>query len=270
MAQDSPPSIITLLTDFGHEDAYVGVMKGVALGINPTARLVDLTHMIPAQDVTRAALILRSAVSFFPARTIHVAVVDPGVGSTRAALLIQTPDGFLIGPDNGVLSLAAKRRQPYAAYRLENQAFFRQPVSQTFHGRDIFAPVAAHLSAGVDPADFGPAAESIVELALPEPDVTADGVRGEVIYVDRFGNLITNLDSAALDGFRGRSLSVTIGSNAVAGPVTAYAAVEEGTPLALIGSWSVLEIAIRNGNAAERLGARPGTPVTVTARDSRP
>jgi S-adenosylmethionine hydrolase len=206
---------------------------------------------------------------YFPPETIHVAVVDPGVGSTRRALLIRTAAGYLIGPDNGVLSLAAKTSSPYCVYSIENDKFFRHPVSQTFHGRDIFAPVAAHLSNGIAPGDFGPEIGSMVELDIPAPIADAAGVRGEVVYVDHFGNLVTNIDSIALAAFHGHALSVNIGSNAVAGPVTAYAAVDEGTPVALIGSWSVLEIAVRNGDAAKALGAGPGTPVSVTKREAK-
>lgn len=261
--------IITLLTDFGLEDAYVGLMKGVILGINPSVRLVDLTHAVEPQDVMRAALILRSAVGYFPPGTIHVAVVDPGVGSARRALLIRSAAGFLIGPDNGVLSLAAKQLGSFTAYAIENRKLFRHPVSQTFHGRDIFAPSAAHLGNGVAAEDFGPVVNAIVELQIPAPVADSTSVRGEVVYVDRFGNLVTNIDEQALAAFRGRTLSVSIGSKAVAGPATAYAAVEAGTPVALIGSWSVLEIAVRNGHAAQALGADVGTPVTVTLKDSK-
>jgi len=261
--------VISLLTDFGLEDAYVGVMKGVVLGINPNVQLVDLTHAIAPQDVQRAALILRSAVSYFPPGTVHVAVVDPGVGSARRALLMRTPKAFLIGPDNGVLSLAAQQLRPFTAYAIENDKFFHHPVSQTFHGRDIFAPVAAHLSAGVAADAFGPTINSIVELDLPAPVTEADGVRGEVVYVDRFGNLVTNIDTAALTVFHGRALSVSIGARVIAGPATAYTAVAAGTPVALIGSWSMLEIAVRDGHAARTLGAGPGTAVRIDARDSR-
>ena len=263
------PPLITLLTDFGHEDAYVGVMKGVVLGINPAARLVDLTHEIAPQDILRAALVLRSAVAFFPPRTIHLAVVDPGVGSRRRALLIRTPSGDFVGPDNGVLSLAARQAGSYSAHVIEDERFFRHPVSQTFHGRDVFAPAAAHLSTGLEADAFGPATDSIVELDVPAAAADSCGVNGQVIYVDRFGNLLTNIDATALSAFRGQALSVNIGTKAVAGPVTAYAAVDEGAPVALIGSWSTLEIAVRNGNAAKALGAGPGTPVTVRLRDSR-
>lgn len=261
--------IITLLTDFGVDDAYVGLMKGVILGINPAARIVDLTHAVPPQDVMRAALILRSAVDFFPPGTIHVAVVDPGVGSERQPLLVGTEHAFFLGPDNGVLSLATRQGRRVRAHLLQEQRYFRTPLSQTFHGRDLFAPAAAHISLGVDPADLGPPVDAITELGLPQPEISGAAVHGEVIYVDRFGNLVTNIDRALLSGFPRVSLSVSIDGTAVAGPVTSYAAVAEGTPLALIGSWNVLEVAIRNGNAARALRAGLGTPVTVTMRAAR-
>lgn len=256
--------IITLLTDFGTSDAFVGIMKGVILGINPEVRIVDLTHAVPPQQVLPAALLLRTAVPFFPPETIHVAVVDPGVGSARRALLIETAHGQLVGPDNGVLSLAAAQVGRRVARHLTNEAFFRSPVSQTFHGRDVFAPVAAHLSRGADPQACGPVAEAIVELALPALQRSSQRLTGEVVYADRFGNLVTNIDADTLATFPVRTVSVSINGTQVAGPVSAYAAVAPGTPLAIVGSWGVLEIAVRNGSAADAFAAGPGTPVTVS------
>lgn len=258
-----PSPIITLLTDFGVSDAFAGVMKGIILDINPDARIVDLTHAVPPQQVLPAALILRSAVPFFPADTIHVAIVDPGVGSERRALVIETVHGLLVGPDNGVLSLAAPLVERHMVRQITNESFFRRPVSQTFHGRDIFAPVAAHLANGVDPQQFGPAVDAIVELALPPLRRTPTALCGEVIYVDHFGNLVTNIDAEALYSFPVQAVSVSINGTQVAGPLTAYAAVPPGTLLAIMGSWGVLEIAVRNGSAAETCAAGPGTPVTV-------
>ena len=176
---------------------------------------------------------------------------------------IETPHGFLVGPDNGVLSLAAAVLGCRQVRLIENAEFFRQPVSQTFHGRDIFAPVAAHLSRGVAPDTLGPRIDSIVELTVPEPRSSASGVRGEVIYVDHFGNLLTNIDADALAHFPVQRVSVSIDGKPVAGPVNAYAAVPEGTALAIVGSWGVVEIAVRNGSAAQTFAAGPGTPVTV-------
>lgn len=253
--------IITLLTDFGTTDAFVGIMKGVILSINPDARIVDLTHAVAPQQVLPAALLLRSAVPFFPPQTIHVAVVDPGVGSARRALLVETPHGLLVGPDNGVLSLAAGAER--IVRHITATALFRHPVSRTFHGRDIFAPVAAHLSRGTGPSACGPEIDTMGELAVPAVERSLRMITGAVVYVDHFGNLLTNIDAEALAAFTGRTLSVSIDRTRVAGPVEMYTAVAPGLPLAIVGSWGVLEIAVRNGSAAERFAAGPGTPVTV-------
>jgi S-adenosyl-L-methionine hydrolase (adenosine-forming) len=260
--------LITLLTDFGTQDAYVGIMKGVILGIHPEARIVDLTHAIPPQAIVPAALALRSAAGFFPAGTVHVAVVDPGVGSPRRPLLVETDGGMLVGPDNGVLALAATALGRRTIRAIENEQFFRHPVSQTFHGRDVFAPVAAHLARGVEPPRIGPVIGSMVELSVPAVRRTDSGLAGEVVYVDHFGNLVTNIDAAALARFPAPSVSVTINGEWVAGPVTAYAAVPEGSPLAIVGSWGMMEIAVCNGSAARRFAAGPGTPVTVVVESS--
>ena len=258
-----PSGLITLLTDFGTDDTFVGVMKGVILGINADARLVDLTHAVPPQRVMAGALLLRSAVEFFPRGTIHLAVVDPGVGSTRRPILIETDSGLLIGPDNGVLCPAAALMGRRTARLIANDEFFRHPVSQTFHGRDLFAPVAAHLSRGVSPEAFGPGLDSVMELEVPMPQRTDSAISGEVVHVDHFGNLVTNISADALARFPARKVSVTISGTPIAGPVSAYAVVPEGSPLAIVGSWGTLEIAVRNGSAVSMFAAGPGTPVTV-------
>jgi len=258
-----PPSIITLLSDFGTTDAFVGIMKGVILSIHPTVRIVDLTHAVPPQQVLPAAVLLRSAVPFFPPQAIHVAVVDPGVGSARRALLIDTAHGLFVGPDNGVLSLAAPPASRRTVRHITNETLFRQPVSRTFHGRDVFAPVAAHLSRGADPQACGPVIDTIAELAVPAAHWSARRIAGEVVYVDHFGNLVTNIAADALAAFTVSTLSVSIHRTRVAGPVEMYTAVAPGLPLAIVGSWGVLEIAVRNGSAAAMFAAGPGTPVTV-------
>jgi len=265
-----PSGIITLLTDFGTADAFVGTMKGVILGINRDVQIVDLTHAVPPQQILPAALILRSAVPFFPTRTTHVAVVDPGVGSTRRPIVIEAEAGYLVGPDNGVLSLAAAAVGRRQVRVIDNAQCFRHPVSQTFHGRDIFAPAAAHLAGGGAAEVLGPPIESIVELTVPAPTDTAYGLHGEVIHIDHFGNLLTNIDAGALARFTVQGVSVSINGEAVAGPVNAYAAVPEGTPLAIVGSWGVVEIAVRNGSAAETFAAGLGTPVTVAVESRNP
>jgi hypothetical protein len=255
--------IITLLSDFGTRDAYVGVMKGVALGVCPTARLVDLTHAVPPQAVPLGALLLRSAVDYFPDGTVHLAVVDPGVGSARDPVLVVTARALLVGPDNGLLAPSAAALGVRAVHRLERDEFFRRPVSRTFHGRDVFAPVAAHLAAGTPPDAFGPPLSGLQPLDLPEPQVQAAAVHGEVVYVDHFGNLITNITAAALASFRAQNLSVRIAEMNLSPLATSYAAVAPGAALALIGSWGTLEVAVRDGSAAAQLRSGLATRVTV-------
>jgi hypothetical protein len=255
--------IITLLTDFGTRDAYVGIMKGVALGICPAAQLVDLTHDVPPQAVRVGALLLRHAVDFFPGGTVHLAVVDPGVGSARQPVLVVGERAFLVGPDNGLLAPAAAALGVRAVHQLVRDEFFRRPVSQTFHGRDVFAPVAAHLAAGTPPHAFGPELPELQALDLPEPRVEAGAVHGEVVYVDRFGNLVTNIPAAALASFHPQRLSVRIGDVTLSPLAPTYAAVAPGAPAALVGSWRTLEVAVRDGNAADQLRAGITTRVTV-------
>jgi hypothetical protein len=255
--------IITLLTDFGTRDAYVGIMKGVALGICPAARLVDLTHEVPPQAVALGALLLRSAVDYFPDGTVHLAVVDPGVGGTRVPVLVETARAVLVGPDNGLLVPAAAALGIRAIRRLARDDFFRHPVSDTFHGRDVFAPVAAHLAAGTPPDACGPAWPGLVPLDMPEPHTEAGAVHGEVVYVDRFGNLVTNIPATALTAFPAQSLSVRIAGMTLSPLVSTYAAVASGAPLALVGSWRMLEVAVRDGSAADHLQAGIATRVVV-------
>ncbi len=258
-----PSGLITLLTDFGIQDAYVGVMKGVILSVNPAARIVDLTHEVPPQDVIKGAFLLRSAAAYFPDGTVHVAVVDPGVGTERRPVVVVTKRAFLVGPDNGLLTPSAAVLGVREVRRLEQSEFFRHPVSQTFHGRDVFAPVAAHLAAGVSPDRLGPIAPALQPLCLPEPRRECGAIHGEVLYVDRFGNLITNVPAAQLAAYPPSAVCVSIAGVSIAAIASSYAAVPRGAPLAVIGSAGLLEIAVRDGNAAEELGAGVGTPITV-------
>jgi S-adenosylmethionine hydrolase len=292
---DSLPIILT--TDFGTADVYVGIMKGVILTINPKATIVDLTHQIQPQNIRQAAFILRASLRFFPPQAIHVVVVDPGVGTDRRALLVVTPTARFLAPDNGVLShvipsLMALPNQGEArgeptpsgvslrapvppgcsAYQLTNPQYWLQPISDTFQGRDIFAPVAAHLSLGVPPASLGSPMNDLLWLATPEPDHQGNAVQGEVIYIDRFGNLVTNLSLQQLaragiesapaqilveiKGRRIGKLSRTFHEED--GEVT-------GRLLALISSYGYLEIAVRDGSAAVELGVSIGEPVYVRA-----
>lgn len=251
--------LVTLTTDFGLADPFVGIMKGVIATRAPDVRIVDVSHGVPPQDVLAGALVLRHAVDWFPPRSVHVAVVDPGVGSARRALAVEIDAGILVGPDNGVLSLAFAdgiRR----AVALTEERFFLPKRSHTFHGRDVFAPVAAALAGGTDLDALGPRIDDPVRLALPA--IRRDGTRlhGEVIYVDHFGNLVTNVAATALPGDAG---PVSIAGVTLPRVDAAYADVDPGEPVAVVNSWGLLEIAVRDGSARAVLDADVGTPISV-------
>ena len=256
--------IITLTTDFGYRDPFVGIMKGVIHGISPGATIVDLTHGVAAQDVTGGALALAAAVDYFPDGTVHVAVVDPGVGSRRRPLLVETDRACYVGPDNGLLSLAAGRQRLIRVVHLSNADYHLGPTSATFHGRDVFAPAAAHLSAGVPPEKLGPTVESFESLAVPEPQRQDGGaIAGEVIYIDGFGNLTTNIRREDLETVDPSRADVRIGDHVIRGLSPNYASAGAGNYLALINSWGHLEISRCDGSARSGLGARVGTRVLL-------
>lgn len=256
-------ALVALTTDFGTDDPFVGIMKGVLATRAPGVPVIDVTHGVPPQAVRIGALVLAQAVPFFPAGTIHVAVVDPGVGSARRALCIETSQAILVGPDNGVLSLAAPADSVRSIVQLTETRFFLSPVSASFHGRDVFAPVAAALATGTPPAALGPSIDDPVRIELPAPARIGGGLRGEVLYVDRFGNLCTNVGGAALDAFPRARLSITLRGGRVVGIASSYAAVGPGALVAIVNSFGFLEIAVRDGSAAARLGARVGDVVEV-------
>ena len=249
-------AVITLLTDFGLADTYVGQMKGAILAIAPGARLVDLTHAVPPQDVTAGAFLLWSAVEAFAPRTVHLAVVDPGVGSTRRAIAIRSRRGdVFVGPDNGLLFPAVECLGGIdLAIELTERSYWRPGPSTTFHGRDIFGPVAAHVANGVPLQSLGRPTADVHQLHLPQPR----GLQGEVIHVDAFGNLITNLPAASLPPH----FQVLVHGRAVQAAQT-YTAVEPGELLALVGSAGLLEISARDASAARLTGATRATPVHV-------
>ena len=255
--------IITFTTDFGRRDWFVGTMKGVVLGISPEAVLVDLTHEISPGDIRAGAFSLAAGCRFFPPGTIHVAVVDPGVGSARKAIGVRTSDYFFLGPDNGVLSWALKHETVASVHLLENHSLFRQPLSRTFHGRDLFAPVAAHLLRGVPLREFGPPLNDFVRLDWPEPRCSGRVVEGAVVYLDRFGNGITNIDAAAMAMFQSRQAAVFAGRKRLCPVADCYAAVSAGLAVAVLGSSGFLEVAVNGGNAALRLGLKVGSKLTV-------
>jgi S-adenosylmethionine hydrolase len=258
--------LIALLSDFGTREAYVGVMKGVILALAPEARLVDLTHEIAPQAVSEAAYTLVSAVDYFPSQTIFCCVVDPGVGSERRALAVQLAltrsSAVVVCPDNGLLTpLLARVRQ---AVVLDNPRYHLVPVSATFHGRDIFAPAAAHLARGVPLGELGSplSPEALVRLEWPEPQVQDDGFRAHVIHVDRFGNLITNLPGDWLSPPWER-WEVRLAAQRIRGIRRTYAEVAPGEALAYVGSGGYLELAVRQGSARDAWGADVGTDLEV-------
>jgi S-adenosylmethionine hydrolase len=266
-SRSRPP--LALLTDFGYRDHYVGAMKGVIASIAPDASVIDITHGIPAQSIVAGAIALRESWRYFPPRTIFLAVVDPGVGTARAPIAIDTRAGArFVGPDNGVLWLAASEAGIKRIVKLTSTRHRLTSVSATFHGRDIFAPAAAYLSRGTPLASLGPSIRSIEKIDLPHPVQSSRELRGEVIYVDGFGNLVTNIDrerAADFDAsFHHKSLSVRIKlGRAAIRIVDTYAALPKGAPLATFGSFGLLEIAIRDGNAAAHFGAGAGSSVSV-------
>jgi S-adenosylmethionine hydrolase len=316
--------IITLTTDFGVADGYVGTMKGVILGIVPDARLVDISHEITPQNVRQAAYVLYTAYPFFPLYTVHLAVVDPGVGGTRRPIALRTPVGYFVGPDNGILSYVMACEPVEALVELADPRYRLPHVSHTFHGRDVFAPAAAHLAAGIPIAALGPPVADPVTFPPPRLEVGPDGITGEVLHADRFGNVITSIgrlewseeelllgpafqrvgireqgagigdqgsgigdqgsgsgDQGAGSGglsarsgqgeveggervrFRATEAVVVVAGQEIAGVRRTYAEAAPGETLALVGSQGHLEIAVREGSAAHRLGLRPGDQVLV-------
>jgi S-adenosylmethionine hydrolase len=255
--------IITLLTDFGLKDTYVASMKGVVLGICPQARLVDISHLVPPQDVRAGAFLLASACRDFPAGTIHLAVIDPGVGTERRGLAIRSDECFFVGPDNGLFSWVLQEASEWEAFSLERPAYWRTTVSKTFHGRDIFAPTAAHLAMGLPIEDLGPPCQP--QMASWAKTVkTGEELLGEIIHIDHFGNAVTNVHRGLFEGFvSGSGAAVAIGNMTIPSIVDTYGSREPGALIALIGSSNFLEIAVTQGDASKAFGLRRGDPVSV-------
>ncbi len=258
--------VIALMTDFGSRDHYVAAMKGIILQINPKVTLVDITHEIASQDVFHGAFVLRQAVPCFPPETIFVGVVDPTVGTPRRVLAARYNSRTVIAPDNGLLTLLHRDADLQEIRIVENRRFFASSLSSTFHGRDIFAPVAAHISRGVSLDHLGPVADHIEILDLARPRLNDDGtLDGEVMLIDHFGNLITNISMVDVSAARTprHHLEVSVGPHHV-GPIrTTYDDVANGQPVALIGSTRMLEIAVNRGNAAQILGVTRGDAVSL-------
>ncbi len=253
---------ITLLTDFGVTDAYVGVMKGVILDIVSEVTLVDLTHSVSPQGIREASFLLSTAIDYFPAGTVHLVVVDPGVGGERRPIAVQAEGAFFVAPDNGVLSMALERRPAETIVHLTNSDYWLPQVSATFHGRDIFAPVAAHLAQGVPISELGTLTHESVRLPIAKPTRQPDGsIRGQVQHIDRFGNCITNV---SVDVLTNRAVPIIkIAGRRIRGISSTYAAVKPGQIVSLIGSTGFLEISIRDGSAADQLSVRVSDPVVI-------
>jgi S-adenosyl-L-methionine hydrolase (adenosine-forming) len=259
-------AIITLTTDFGTRDAYVAEMKGVILDIAAAAThavdLVDVTHEVAAHDVTEGALALEAAAPFFPTGSIHLAVVDPGVGTARRGLVVQTERATFVGPDNGLFTPFVEPAAGWRAYELTATEYRLRSVSRTFHGRDVFAPAAAHLAAGVPPDRFGARVLDPVRLSWPTVRAVRGAVAGAVLHIDRFGNLITSIRAEALPELT-RDMRIRVGGRPLS-LVGTYGDLEPGQAGALLGSSGRLEVAVREGNAAAHFKARRGTPVVVS------
>lgn len=286
------PLLLTLTTDFGTADPYVGVMKGVILGINPRASIIDISHDISPQSILQASFIIGGSHPFFPEGTVHVVVVDPGVGTSRDPLLLVTPRASFVAPDNGVLSHVIRQGfafnegmgesgpspghteracpepaervalpNEYLAYRLTNAEYWLHPVSSTFHGRDIFAPVAAHLSSGAPPHLLGRQVDQIRCLAVSEPSWDDNSLVGRVAHIDRFGNLISDIPAALLPG--DGAMTIEVKGHRIQGLASSYA--EGGWLLAVVGSYGTLEVSVKNGNAALALDAKVGDLVSFIA-----
>jgi S-adenosylmethionine hydrolase len=271
-AKNTPKAIITLLSDFGVRDEYVACLKGVILGLNPRVVLVDLSHEVPPQHIRSGAFLLAAAAPYFPPGTIHLAVVDPGVGTGRRALAARGRGQLWVGPDNGLFHLVFfGQTTDLEVVSLENPAYFLPQVSATFHGRDLFAPVAAHLSLGVDLRRLGPVITDPVRLPWPEPVLSPEVLRGEIIHVDRFGNLVSNIPAALFRTWRqGEDFRLRAGPLVLTRLRSTYGEAAPGEMLALAGSHGYVEIACAGGGAAARLKAGLGLPVEIRRGESPP
>ena len=252
--------IIALLTDFGTKDYFVGAMKGAILRINSNVKIVDITHEITPQNILEASFTLRACYRNFPPETIFVCVVDPGVGSSRRAILVETEAYFFVAPDNGLLSFVFDESESFSVFELTNEKFFAANISATFHGRDLFAPVAAHLSHGVKPKEFGAAISDFKRFAETKPKLTSKNeTQAEIIHIDRFGNLITNLKRADLP----ENFALGVGAKRIEKLRKYFAEAEESEVFMIFGSADFLEIAAFQDSAKELLKAKTGQKITV-------
>jgi len=257
--------IITLTTDYGTSDHLVGVMKGVILSINPEVNIVDITHSVLAHDILDGALAIGEAYKYFPPKTIHVVVVDPGVGTERRPILVAADQHYLVAPDNGVLSSVYDQTEALYVWNVISEHYFRNPISKTFHGRDVFAPIAAWLSKSWQTSAFGEPITDFVRFNIPKPKATGNTVKGVVLRVDQFGNLVTNLKAEDVPAFAAADGKFTIraGNAVVKKVVPTFAEGPAGEAVGIIGSSGYLEISVNKANAAKTLGVARGAEVTV-------
>jgi S-adenosyl-L-methionine hydrolase (adenosine-forming) len=259
-----PPGIVTLITDFGHRGEYVGAMKGAILSVNPRSQVVDVTHTVGPQNILEAAFVLQHAYPYFPPGTVHLVVVDPGVGTKRRAMVFKKEEHFFVGPDNGVFTLVLADPGKREGYEIARPEFFRFPPSPTFHGRDVFAPVAGHLSLGLDPRLLGPRRRGFTRLDWPVPYLRGGKLTGQVFWADSFGNLVTNIGREKYGRLiKDRPLQIEGRGWKIDRLHQTYGESRAGQPLALFGSAGYLELAVNQGSAREILGLKAGDPVTI-------
>ncbi len=255
--------VITLTTDFGLSDHFVGVMKGVILGIQPAAQIVDISHAVQPFEIVDGAFTIAAAYRYFPKKTIHVVVVDPGVGSARRPLLAEMGGQYFVAPDNGVLSMVFAREKPKVRH-ITNERYFLHPISRTFHGRDVFSPVAAHLAAGVTPAKFGKRIEDYLRASFDKPEQTGQHKwKGVILKADHFGNLATNFHIDQFPSLRTHAFSLNMGSQTITRLALTYSECAAGELFAIVGSSGYIEVAASEGSAAKSLGCGAGSPVEL-------
>jgi hypothetical protein len=259
-----PNPILTLTTDFGLGDHYVGVMKGVILGICPRAQIVDISHTISPFEISEGAYLIAQAYSCFPKRTVHVVVVDPGVGSARRPILLEAAGQYFVAPDNGVLSMVYSSVEKYKVRLISNDKLFRHPVSRTFHGRDIFSPVAAHLAAGITPASIGKPIDNYLRPSFQKPQRTGKRTwTGRILKIDRFGNVITNFHTSDFRDLEKQNFAMHLGPREVNVLVRNYAESSPGEVFLIVGSSGYLEVSVNQGSAAKVIGCEAGAPAEL-------
>lgn len=262
--------VIALLTDFGKDDFFVGSLKGTIVKINPLARIIDITHQIPSYNITAGGFILLSSYKYFPKRTIFVVIIDPGVGSARKILLAETKDYFFIAPDNGVLELVLEKNEIKQLREVSNNKYFLPAAARTFEGRDRMAPAAGWLSKGTPCSEFGPEVTSYKKLKVQKPQIKGNEIVGQILYIDKFGNLITNIPGEMLEIIQkktGNDISnLTIKGRKINSFLKSYNFAKKGELLFLLGSVGRIEIAMREKSASEEIGAKIGDEVRISTR----